>query len=65
MEQLGRAVIEAIAMALHVDAKLLSSRIDKAFWQLRIIRYDARNREVGAKAGIGEHTGTIFSLYWR
>jgi len=57
MENLGRAVIEALALALGVDAKLFVSRVDEAFWQLRMIYYDRQTSPVSAKAGIGEHTG--------
>ncbi|KAK0284693.1 hypothetical protein LTR91_011080 [Friedmanniomyces endolithicus] len=56
MENLGRAVIEALALALGVDAKLFVSRVDEAFWQLRMIYYDRQTSPVSAKAGIGEHT---------
>jgi isopenicillin N synthase-like dioxygenase len=63
MENLGRNVIAAIALALDIDATLLSSRIDKAFWQLRFINYAGATSSRGSKAGIGEHTGTeIFHL---
>ncbi|KAK1085773.1 hypothetical protein LTR48_004230 [Friedmanniomyces endolithicus] len=56
MQGLGRAVIEALALALGVDAKLSVSRVDKAFWQLRMIYYDGHDSRFPAKAGIGEHT---------
>ncbi|TKA25037.1 hypothetical protein B0A54_17455 [Friedmanniomyces endolithicus] len=56
MENLGRAVIEALALALGVDAKLFVSRVDEAFWQLRMIYYDRQTSPVSAKTGIGEHT---------
>ncbi|KAK0968850.1 hypothetical protein LTR91_016576 [Friedmanniomyces endolithicus] len=56
MERLGRAVIEALALALGVDVKLFVSRVDKAFWQLRTICYGGQTSPVSAKAGIGEHT---------
>ncbi|TKA80917.1 hypothetical protein B0A55_01659 [Friedmanniomyces simplex] len=56
MEGLGKAVIEALALALGVDTSLLVSRIDKAFWQLRMICYGGQKSQVPAKAGIGEHT---------
>ncbi len=57
MERLGRAVIEALALALGVDAGLFVSRVDKSFWQLRMICYGRQTSPVSAKAGIGEHTG--------
>ncbi|KAK1807576.1 hypothetical protein LTR12_018079 [Friedmanniomyces endolithicus] len=56
MERLGRAVIEALALALGVDAGLFVSRVDKSFWQLRMICYGRQTSPVSAKAGIGEHT---------
>ncbi|TKA43992.1 hypothetical protein B0A54_04756 [Friedmanniomyces endolithicus] len=56
MERLGRAVIEALALALGVDAKFFVSRVDKAFWQLRMIYYGGQTSPVSANAGIGEHT---------
>ena len=58
METLGKSVIEALALALGIDTRLLVSRIDKAFWQLRMICYPGLD-EAGrgsVKAGIGEHT---------
>jgi isopenicillin N synthase-like dioxygenase len=61
MENLGKAVIAAIAMALEIDATLLSSRIDRAFWQLRLIFYPGRRSSSAGQAGIGQHTGSLRS----
>jgi isopenicillin N synthase-like dioxygenase len=57
MEDLGKSVIAAIALALGVDPSLLSSRIDKAFWQLRFIYYPGSDSAAVGRAGIGQHTG--------
>ena len=59
MERLGNSVVEAIALALDVDASLFLSRIDKAFWNLRVLGYEGRKSLASAKAGIGEHTGEL------
>ncbi|KAK5703439.1 hypothetical protein LTR17_022123 [Elasticomyces elasticus] len=41
MEDLGKAVIGALALALGVDTNLFLSRVDKPFWQLRMVCYRA------------------------
>jgi isopenicillin N synthase-like dioxygenase len=64
MESLGRKVIEAIALGLGVDAGLLLDRVDKAFWNLRVLGYEGRQERTPAKAGIGEHTGYIYQGTW-
>ncbi|KAK5685394.1 hypothetical protein LTS10_003472 [Elasticomyces elasticus] len=56
MEGLGKAVIEALALALGVDSKLFLSRVDKPFWQLRMVCYPGQTSVMPTKAGIGEHT---------
>ncbi|KAK4902351.1 hypothetical protein LTR27_001255 [Elasticomyces elasticus] len=59
MESLGKAVIEALALALGVDSKLFLSRVEKPFWQLRMVCYPGQTSVVPAKTGIGEHTGEM------
>jgi isopenicillin N synthase-like dioxygenase len=56
---LATEVVRAIAMALEVDEKLLLSRVDKSFWNLGIIGYEAtdENTITSKVSGIGEHTG--------
>ncbi|KAK3111502.1 hypothetical protein LTR53_013183 [Teratosphaeriaceae sp. CCFEE 6253] len=56
MEMLGRSVTEALALALGIDISLLATRMDKAFWQLRMICYPGQHGGTPVKAGIGEHT---------
>ncbi|RDW65180.1 clavaminate synthase-like protein [Coleophoma crateriformis] len=60
---LATAILKAMAMALDVDETIFTSRIDKSFWNLRILKYDATNADAisPAVAGIGEHTGKIIS----
>jgi hypothetical protein len=57
VESLGNSVMKAIAMGLDVDEELFLKRIDKAFWNLRILGYEGRKSKNEGKAGIGEHTG--------
>ena len=56
-------VIRAIAMAVEVDEEVFVGRVDKNFWSLRIIGYEARNEmtESLKVSGIREHTGELFS----
>lgn len=54
---LGNSVMKAFAMGLGVDAEIFLSRIDKAFWNLRILGYEGRKSKSQDNAGIGEHTG--------
>ncbi|KAF2727114.1 oxoglutarate 3-dioxygenase [Polyplosphaeria fusca] len=56
LESLGREVVRAMAIGLEVDAELFLDRIDKAFWNLRILGYEGRKSKTPALAGIGEHT---------
>jgi isopenicillin N synthase-like dioxygenase len=52
---LATQVVQALAMGLGVEDTIFTSRIGKAFWNLRILGYYP-NPE-GGVAGIGEHTG--------
>jgi len=56
---LGTNVIKAIALGLGIDEGFFTNRIDKCFWNLRIIGYEATNTtdRSSKEAGIGEHTG--------
>jgi isopenicillin N synthase-like dioxygenase len=65
-------VVRAIAVGLGVDEKVLLSRVDKSFWNLRIIGYEAMNKkaDVSKVSGIGEHTGrlshgSLISRIWK
>jgi isopenicillin N synthase-like dioxygenase len=62
MVSLGTSVSAAIALALDVPEEIFTSRIDKAFWNLRILAYegtDTNSSSGEAKtAGMYEHTGT-------
>lgn len=60
---LAMEVVRAIAMALEVDEKVLLSRVDKSFWNLRIIGYEAMEEkaDISKVSGIGEHTGRLYS----
>lgn len=55
---LGISVTRAIAMALEVPEDIFTTRIDKAFWNLRILAYEGTDTKSGETkvAGIGEHT---------
>jgi isopenicillin N synthase-like dioxygenase len=57
LEKLGVQVMQAIAMGLEVDERIFLDRIDKAFWNLRILGYEGRKVKQETPAGIGEHTG--------
>ena len=50
--------MQAMALAMEVDESIFLDRIDKAFWNLRILGYEGRKSKTPAPAGIGEHTGT-------
>ncbi|KAF2653197.1 oxoglutarate 3-dioxygenase [Lophiostoma macrostomum CBS 122681] len=56
LEHLGREVMRAMALALGIDVSLFLDRVDKAFWNLRILGYEGRKSRSPAPAGIGEHT---------
>ncbi|EFX05092.1 oxoglutarate 3-dioxygenase [Grosmannia clavigera kw1407] len=56
LEPLGVAVIRALALGLGVDEAIFVERIDRAFWNLRILAYEGRKERETANAGIGEHT---------
>ena len=58
LESLGKSVMQAMALAMEVDESIFLDRIDKAFWNLRILGYEGRKSKTPAPAGIGEHTGT-------
>lgn len=49
--------MKAIAMGLGVDDEIFLSRINKAFWNLRILGYEGRKSKSKENAGIGQHTG--------
>lgn len=57
VESLGKSVMKAMALAMDVDDAIFSERVDKAFWNLRILGYEGRKSKTPAQAGIGEHTG--------
>ncbi len=59
METLGTAVISAIAMALNIEENLFLSRIDKAFWNLRILGYEGTNPDEKDEdvKGMSDHFG--------
>lgn len=57
LEKLGTSVMKAIAIGLSVDESIFLDRIDKAFWNLRILGYEGRKSRSENVAGIGEHTG--------
>ena len=44
------------ASGLDVDERIFLDRIDKAFWNLRILGYEGRDVKKKTPAGIGEHT---------
>jgi len=56
---LATEIVRAIAMALEVDETVLLSRVNKSFWNLRIIGYEATDAKLATSkvSGIGEHTG--------
>ncbi|KIW15207.1 hypothetical protein PV08_05252 [Exophiala spinifera] len=56
LEALGTQVMKAIAIGLDVDESIFLNRIDKAFWNLRILGYEGRKERSKQLAGIGEHT---------
>jgi len=55
---LGMSVTRAIAMALEVPEEIFTTRIDKAFWNLRVLAYEGTDVKAGETkvAGIGQHT---------
>lgn len=59
LETLGIQVMKAIAIGLNVDESIFLNRINKAFWNLRILGYEGRKERSKQQAGIGEHTGKI------
>lgn len=63
---LATEIVKAIAMALGVDETVFTSRIDKSFWNLRILGYGATNADEASTkiSGIGEHTGKKLSLLY-
>lgn len=74
LEKLGTSVMKAIAIGLSVDESIFLNRIDKAFWNLRILGYEGRKARMENAAGIGEHTGkasnpscflVVLLLTWR
>lgn len=54
---LGNSVMKAFAMGLGVDEDIFLSRVNEAFWNLRILGYEGRKAKSQDNAGIGEHTG--------
>jgi len=54
MLPLATQVLQAIAMALGVDERIFTSRVNEAFWNLRVVAYD--NFLPESQAGMGEHT---------
>jgi len=64
---LATEIVRAIAMALEVDEAVLLSRVDKSFWNLRIIGYEATDANITTPkiAGIGEHTGNPCSVVFQ
>lgn len=60
---LATEIIRAIALALEIDEDVLLSRVDKGFWNLRIIGYEATSGKTNTSkvSGIGEHTGYSYS----
>lgn len=54
---LGESVMRAMAIGLEVDEDIFLSRIDKSFWNLRILGYEGRAEKKTMDAGIGAHTG--------
>ena len=55
--KLGQSVMSAIALALDVDVKVFADRIDKAFWNLRVVAYPGTQSDVEGFSGINQHTG--------
>ncbi|KAI1611909.1 oxoglutarate 3-dioxygenase [Exophiala viscosa] len=55
---LATQLMRVIAIGLGVDEQLFLSRIDKSFWNLRILGYKATDPEATTPSvsGIGEHT---------
>jgi isopenicillin N synthase-like dioxygenase len=49
--------MKAIAIGLGVDDDVFLSRVNKAFWNLRILGYEGRSLKSSSNAGIGQHTG--------
>lgn len=49
----------AIALALGVDEDIFVSRVDKSFWNLRVLGYEAVDENTAKErvSGIGQHTG--------
>lgn len=60
---LGTSVMKAIALALDVDENIFLARIDKAFWNLRILGYEGRKAKITSNAGIGQHTGMHYHFF--
>ena len=54
---LGKSVMRAMTIGLEVDEDIFLSRIDKSFWNLRILGYEGRAEKKTMRAGIGTHTG--------
>ena len=55
--KLGQSVMSAIALALGVDVKMFADRIDKAFWNLRVVAYPGTQSDIEGFSGINQHTG--------
>lgn len=57
---LATEVMKAISIGLEVDEMEFLNRIDKSFWNLRILGYEATSPKsvTSAVSGIGDHTGT-------
>ncbi|KKY16292.1 putativeoxoglutarate 3-dioxygenase [Phaeomoniella chlamydospora] len=56
--KLGVAITKAMALGLGVDERIFTSRVDKAFWNLRLLAYEGKEPKVDKEkvAGIGQHT---------
>jgi hypothetical protein len=54
-------VVRVIAIALNVNEKVFLSRVNKSFWDLRIIGYKStnENKDTLKISRIGEHTGNF------
>jgi len=62
LENLGNQVLKAMAIGLGIDDEVFISRVNTAFWNLRILGYEGRKAKSSEYAGIGQHTGTsLFS----
>jgi hypothetical protein len=58
---LATEVVRALALALGVDEKIFTSRIEEPFWNLRVLGYPPHPE--GNIAGIGEHTGQLSQIH--